>query len=383
MPPEGRPARSLLLVTNKTATFLSHRRGLAEAARAAGMQVGIACPDDADADRVRALGFAFHPFPLSRSGANPFVELRSVLALVRLFRRVRPDVVHLVTMKPNLYGSLAATLARVPLVVNAITGFGYIFLSHGWRAWLRRMAVLLAYRIVMLRRGKVVIFQNPDDRGEFVGRGLVREQDTVLIKGAGVDTREFAALPEPPEPVRVVLPSRLLKDKGVVEFVDAARALRERGVEARFVLVGGTDEGNPASLTDDEVQAWVDEDTVEWLGHRDDVARVLAGAHLACLPSYREGLPKSLIEAASCGRAIVTCDVPGCREIVRHEYNGLLVPARQSEPLADALERLIRDGALRRQLGRNGRAWVEAEFSQEHVAEATLHLYRVPAGARI
>lgn len=372
-------ARRLLFVTNKTGSFLSHRLPIAEAARAAGFEVGVACPADDDAERVRELGFAFHAIPLGRSSANPLRELHSVWALVRLFRRVRPDVVHLVTMKPNLYGGVAARVAGVARVVNAISGLGYMFLAKGALARLRRWLVLLAYRLAFRHPGRVVIFQNPDDRDEFRRHRLLDAKHSVLIKGVGVNTVEFAPTPEPAGPVTVVLPSRLLRDKGVVEFADAARRLRSAGTRARFVLVGDTDAGNPASLDDGEVERWVDEQILEWWGWREDMPHVLGCAHVVCLPSYREGLPKVLIEAAACGRPIVTCDVPGCREIVRHDENGLLVPARDADALAEALDRLIADRGLRERLGRAGRARVEAEFSQEHVVRETLRLYRAPA----
>jgi len=365
----------LLLTVNDAGFFLSHRLPIALAAREAGHDVHIATAPGPAVERIVARGLPHHPVPISRSGLNPLGEFRCVAALTRLYRRLRPDIVHHVTIKPVLHGGLAARLARVPATVSAISGLGYVFVDRARRPAPLRRAARAFYRLALRQRNGRVIFQNPDDRDAFVRGGLVQAGHAALIKGSGVDLARFAPAPEPPGEPMVVLPARMLWDKGVGEFVAAARRLRADGVKARFVLVGDTDPGNPTAIPPARLEAWRAEGAVEWWGHRDDMPAVLAGAHVVCLPSYREGLPKSLIEAAACARPMVATDVPGCREIARDGENALLVPARDDNALAMALARLIGDPALRRTLGGRGRAIAEAEFAVERVVAQTLALY--------
>ena len=319
------------------------------------------------------MGFAHHLLPLSRPGIGMVREIRSALAIWRLVRRLRPDIVHLVTIKPVIYGGLAARLARVPAVVSAISGLGYVFLARGTGAALRRRLVFTAYRIALGHPNGRVIFQNRDDATLL--EAAVPRGHSALIRGSGVDPTRFRVFPLPEGPPLVVLAARLLWDKGVGEFVEAARILSERGVRARFALVGETDSENRSGIPADVVEEWRRDGVVEIWGRRDDMPEVFAQSTLVCLPSYREGLPKVLIEAAACGRAIVTTDVPGCREIVRDRDNGLLVPARDAQALAEGLRELIEDRELRDRMGVRGRERVEAEFADEHVVRATLDLY--------
>ncbi len=375
--------KKLLFVINNPDFFVSHRLPLATAAREAGMDVAIAAPERTGADTLRKLGFRFHPVPLTRRTAQPLEEARAVWSLLRLFQRERPDVVHLVTIKPVLYGGVAARLAKVPRVVGALSGLGYVFIAEGARARARRRLVEAAYRLAFVHPNLRVIFQNPDDRAQFISRGLLRASDAVLIRGSGVDLSQFRPEPEPPTDERgkvVLLASRLLFDKGVGELVAASRLLRARGVTARFVLAGEVDPGNPSSVTQAELDGWVREGVVEWWGQRGDMPQVFARSHLVCLPSYREGLPRVLVEAAACGRAILTSDVPGCREVVRHGDNGLLVPPRNAPALADAVASLLADDARRQRMGARGRERAEAEFSLEGVVRDTLALYGLVAG---
>jgi glycosyltransferase involved in cell wall biosynthesis len=362
----------VLFVVNDPAFFVSHRLPVALEARRRGHRVEVATPDGQAVATIRSHGLTFHEIPLNRRSFQPIEEAWSIAALYRLFRRLRPDVVHLVTHKPNLYGGIAARLAGVPTVVNAISGLGYMFIASGLRSQLRRHAVEVAYRVSLGHAKGHVIFQNPDDRDQFIERKLVTPPKVVMIKGSGADIRRFVPQPEPDGIPLVVLPARLLRDKGVCEFVEAARLLRG---SARFALVGDTDPGNPASVTAAEVKAWVDAGDVEWWGFRRDIHEVFAQSAIVSLPSYREGLPKALIEAAAAARPIVTTDVPGCREIVRNEENGLLVPARDSHALAAALRRLLADRQLRERMGAEGRARVEAEFSLDRVVTQTVDLY--------
>lgn len=356
--------------------FCSHRLPLAREARRKGFDVVVATRVTSHGKQIEDEGFKLVPIRMARSGKNPLKELATLWELVRIYKSERPDIVHHVAMKPVLYGSLAARVGKVPYVVNALAGMGYIFISNQWKAVLLRKFVSNAFRILLNRPNSRVILQNPDDRSLMVQSGVLNPKRIVLIRGSGVDTQAFSFTPEPVGVPVVVLASRMLWDKGVGEFVEAARLLRDKGVNARFILVGDTDTENPAAVPSSQLEAWNSSGVVEWWGRRDDMPKVFSESHIVCLPSYREGLPKVLIEAASCGRAIVATDVPGCREIVLHGENGLLVPPRKALELADALERLIADPALRRSLGEKGRQLAVAEFSIEKVVAETLAVYQ-------
>jgi len=368
--------RRLMFVVNNPAFFMSHRVPVALAAQRAGYDVHVATMDGLAVADIQALGMTHHAIPMTRSGKHPLQELGTLLALVRLFRRVRPDVVHLVTIKPVLYGGIAARLARVRGMVAAISGLGFVFLSNSLKMRLVRSVVARLYRIALGHPNSRVIFQNANDRDLLKSLGAVRDEQVVMIRGAGVDLDAYRALPEPPTPpVVVTMVARLLRDKGVQEFVQAAGILRQRGLPVTMQLVGGVDAGNPASATQSEVDAWQRDGAVQALGERSDVAALYAASHIAVLPSYREGLPKSLIEAAACARAVVTTDVPGCRDAIEPGETGLLVPVRDAQALADAIARLAEDPALRQVMGAAGRALAEREFNIERVASIHVALY--------
>lgn len=366
----------LLFIVNDAGFFLSHRLPIAEQARASGYQVHVATMPGAAVGRIRELGFVHHPLPLSRNGRNPLAELGALYAIWALCWRLKPAILHLVTIKPVLYGGIAARLSPVGGVVAAVSGLGFVFLSEGWKARATRQVVRVLYRLALGKENLRVIFQNPDDRQALVGLGAVRMDKTALIKGSGVELTTHLALPEPEGVPVVTFAARLLRDKGVVEYVEAARLLRRRGVEARFQLVGDPDVGNPTSVSPHELEEWRREGVVEVVGHRKDIAKVFALSHLVVLPSYREGLPKVLVEAAACGRAIVTTDVPGCRDAVEPGSTGLLVQAKDPVALADAIERLVCDTALRKQMGAQGRRLAERDFAIERIVGQHLAIYR-------
>jgi glycosyltransferase involved in cell wall biosynthesis len=368
--------KRLLFVVNDAGFFLSHRLPVAIAAREAGWEVHVAAPADAAAGRIVAAGFTHHAIPLTRSGMHPYRELRLLVSIARLFRRLRPSLVHLVSIKPVLYGGLAARMTGVPAAVSAVSGLGHMFLGNELRIRLLRAVAIRAYRAALGHHNMRVVFQNPDDIALFEELRLVDPSRAVLIRSSGVDPVMFAARPEPAPPLVAMLPARLLSTKGVHEFVQAARILRPVNREWRFVLVGAPDPGNPATCREEDVRKWVDEGIVESWGHRDDMPETLARAHVVCLPSYREGFPKVLLEAAACGRAVVTSDVPGCREAVEDGVTGLLVTVRDPAALAGAIRRLFEDAGLRTGMGRRGRTRVETEFSAEKVASAHLDIYR-------
>lgn len=367
---------TLLYLVTEDWFFCSHFIERAKAARAAGYDVVVVTRVAEHGDKIRAAGLRLVPFNHDRRGINPLAELARLWRLVAIYRRERPALAHHVALKPVLYGTLAAWLARVPAIVNAPVGMGYVFSSADRLARLLRPAVSTALRLLLNPRGSRVVFENGDDLRALCARGFVRARDAVLIRGAGIDLDEFRPQPEPAgEPV-VLLTARMLRDKGVAEFAEAARILRDAGVAARFRLVGAQDWANRAAIPEAVLRGWVEEGLVEWLGHRSDIARQIADSHVMCLPSYREGLPKSLLEAAAAGRPIVTCDVPGCREIVRDGDNGLLVPPRDAVALAAALKTLIESPELRARLGARGRRRAEEEFSNGRVVGETLELYR-------
>lgn len=367
-------------VVNTDFFFLSHRLVLARAVQEMDGRVTVLAPDTGRAAEIRSHGIDFVPLPISRSGSNPLRELAGIRFLRDTYRSLGVDLVHHVTAKPVIYGSIAARLAGVP-AVNAVSGLGYGFIAkpplHPLRFVMERL-----YRVALHSPAIVTIFQNEDDRGLFVRRRLVPPDRTVLIRGSGVDLDEFCPRPEPAPPPVVLFPARLLGDKGVREFVAAAESLRRRGTDARFVLVGRLDPGNPAAIAEEELTGWTAAGTVEWWGHADDMPATLAHAHVVVLPSYREGLPKVLLEAGALGRAVVTTDVPGCRDVVEDGVNGLLVPARESAPLADAIARLLADPERRRAMGARAREVVEERFSDRDVAWRTLAVYERLLGRR-
>lgn len=374
----------LLFVVNSDWFFLSHRLPVARAARAMGFEVLVAAIDTGSAAAIESEGLSFLPLPMSHSGINPLRELGAVRALRRLYRRHRPDIVHHVTIKPVLYGSLAARSFPGMAVVNAVSGRGYVFSSRR-RAAALRLVVRALYRIALRSDRAHTIFQNPEDRQFFVDARMVRRERTTLIRGSGVDCSRFRPAPEPAGAPVVMLASRMLWDKGVAEFVGAARLLRASAAAtgARFALVGRPDPGNPAAVPAEQLEAWARAGMVEWWGHRDDMPAVLRQAAVVVLPTfYPEGVPKVLIEAAACGRAIVATDAPGCREVVRPGVNGLLVPPHDILSTAEAIDRLLRDPELRGRFGREGRRIATAEFSEQGVVAQTLDVYRALLGAR-
>lgn len=351
----------------------SHWLPLIEGAKDAGFEVVVVTRTNKHAGKILQLGARVIPFEISRRGFNLFREFTAILRLMQIYRKEQPDIAHHVAMKPMLYGSLVAHLMRVPHTVNWVAGMGWLFVSSSWRA--KMLQIVVRKVLGILLRGTSVIVENKDDQAIIANIGIAA-QHIHLIRGAGVDTLLYAPSTEPEGVPLVVLPARMLWDKGVGEFVEAARQLQRRGVNARFVLVGDPDTQNPASVPEQQLIAWQKEGVVEYWGRREDMPQVLAQSHIICLPSYREGLPKSLLEAASCGRPIVTTDVPGCREIVRDEDNGLLVEARNATALAGALAKLLADPELRQRMGQRGRERVLGEFSQEKIVVQVLALYR-------
>lgn len=373
--PESAP--KLLYVVNIPRFFVSHRLPLALAARQCGYdaQVATSIQDSDSLARIQAQDLRIHPIPLSQHGMNPLAEMRALMALGRLYAQLQPDLIHHISIKPVLYGGLAARLTRQRAVIHAMSGLGYVFIGRDLRATFLRRATRPLFRAVTAGARRRMIFQNADDRQYFVGRGLVAPARTALIRGSGVDETVFKPQAEPrAAPPVVLFAGRLLWQKGIGAFVEVARRLRG---QARFQVVGYEEATSPLNVPAARLQAWADEGLIEWLGKRADMPDVYAQCNLVCLPStYGEGVPKVLIEAAACGRACVTTDTPGCREIVRHGQNGLLTPPGDADALASAIDGLLGDPALRRRMGAQGRQIVLQDFTLRHVIEATLALYQ-------
>lgn len=356
--------------------FWSHRLGLARAARDAGWDVAIATRVHEHGDRIRAEGFSLTHIDMARRVAAPWRDAENIAQIFAAYRRERPDVVHQVGMKQMLYGSAVTRILGVPGLVNAFAGLGTMFLAKGPAAAAVKYTSVAGFRAVMGHPNLRVIFQNEDDRGEIVGLGIVPVEKTVIIRGSGVNTDVFHPTPLPDGTPLFVLPARILWDKGVGEMVEAARKLKSRGVNARIALVGNHDPDNPSHVDKAQIEAWVNEGVVEWWGRRDDMPQVFAQSRAVVLPSYREGLPKALLEAAACGRAVVSTDTPGCREVARDGQNGILVPVRDSDKLADAMELLANDKDLARRYGETGRKIIVEELSEQYVINATLAVYK-------
>lgn len=353
--------------------FCSHRLPLAVAAKADGFEVTVITRVRKHGEQIRHAGLKLVPFELSRRGMNLVTEVAVLYRLAIIYYREKPDIVHHVAIKPVLYGTLAARLTGIRSVVNALAGLGWLFTANNWQAKFLRLLVQIGFYKLL---GKsTVIVQNPDDAAVLQRIGVPTNR-IQLVRGAGVDINLFLLLPEPVGIPLIILPARLLWAKGIAEFVEAAKRLRQQKIPARFALVGEPDNENPGAVSLRTLEAWQREGAVEVWGHREDMPQVYAQASIICLPSYyREGLPRSLLEAAACGRAIVTTDAPGCREIVHDGDNGFLVPVKDVPALIQALLKLIQDPALRQRMGARGRERVIAEFSLEQVITKTLAIY--------
>ena len=380
--PEGetRMNRKVLFVVNVDWFFLSHRLPIALEALRQGYEVHIATTLTDKITVLQGHGLVVHSLSLDRSGAGLWTAIHEVWQIYRVCKNVNPDVVHLVTIKPVLFGGLAARLAGVPAVVAAISGLGFVFVAKGLKAIIRRWLVGTLYGLALGHHNLKVIFQNPDDLACVARFAHLSEQKVTIIRGSGADLTQYCVMPFPTGVPVVVLAARLLVAKGIREFVQSAQILRQRGLsaqDARFVIVGKPDPANPASLRPDELAQWAEEGVVEFWGHRTDMPQVMEAAHVTVLPSYYgEGLPKVLIEAAACGRAVVTTDHPGCRDAIEPNKTGLLVPIKNALALADAIEYLIKNPDVIKRMGAAGRALAEKEFAIEKIVAEHMKIYQ-------
>lgn len=367
-------APRLLYVVSEDWYFLSHRLPMARAARDAGFEVHVATNVVNDGAAIEAERFVLHPIPFARGRLSPLASLATVMALRRIHRAIAPDVTHHVSLQPAVLG-LVAALGRPTACVNAITGLGYSFTSPTAKAKALRLLGGAALRWLLNRARIVNLVQNEDDRAALIALGVAKSR-IALIRGSGVDIARLVPLPEPDGPPTAAFVGRLLDDKGIRVLVEAHRRLRVRGMQSQLLIAGTPDPANPASVTAEEAASWNNEPGVRWLGHVDDISGLWARAHIAVLPSRREGLPLSLLEAAACGRAMVATDVPGCRDIVIADETGLLVPLDDPAALADAIERLLREPHLRATFASAARRLVVERFSAEIVGRQIVTLYR-------
>lgn len=371
-------AAKILFVVTEDWYFYSHRLPLAIAAAEAGHDVSVATRLAGSRKSISDTGIRTIPLRfMKRSSLNVFRELASFVELFLLLRRERPDLIHLVALKPVIYGSLAASLAGISARVNALAGLGFVFSSKKNLARFLKPILMRVFRFIFNDTHSKLILQNQDDFSlmtELVG---VNYDRVCLIRGAGVNLDQYSPTKLSPGVPIIMLASRMLWDKGVGEFVNAAKALQGQGISARFVLIGDSDSENPTSISGRQLKKWNDSGVIEWWGYRSNMAKLLSQARVVCLPTYYgEGVPKILIEAMACGRPIVTTDMPGCRDLVKSGRNGMLVKPKDSVELAASLMTLILNKSVCQKMGIEGRKIVEKEFSLEHVIEETMAVYK-------
>ena len=357
--------------------FCSHRLPLAIAAKNAGYAVYVVTRVSAHGAEIESAGLNLVPVTLSRRSKNPIVEAKFIWNLIRIYKNIRPDIVHHIALKPVVYGAIAARVAKVPLVVGAMAGLGFLFSSRTLIARTLRPAIRRLLGLLLNNDRTTVILQNPDDVKILCDTGTISRDRVRLIRGSGVDPAVYRREPELDGTPTVLLASRMLWDKGIAEFVEAAVRVKQVRANVKFVLAGDSDDENPASISVDQLREWHEQGSVEYWGRCSDMPGIFAKVHVVCLPTaYGEGVPKVLIEAASCGRPIVASDAPGCREIVVDGVNGTLIPVKNVDALVKAINELLDSPELRSRMGRAGRELVKAEFSVQKVVDETLAIYR-------
>jgi glycosyltransferase involved in cell wall biosynthesis len=367
-------APRLLYVVTEDWAFLSHRLPMARAAREAGFEVHVATRVSSGAAAIEAEQFVLHPIPFTRGSLSPVATISTIAALRRVHRQVQTPLTHHVALQACVLGMLA-TLGRPVVCINAFIGLGYLFISSSSKAHMVRSLVGTLLRFLINRKDCIALVQNSDDMAALLSLGIAKSR-IALIAGSGVDVDRFMPTPEPSWPPTFGFVGRLLDDKGIRTLVDAHRLLRTRMPDTRLLIAGTPDPANPASVTEAEAKSWNGQAGIAWLGHVDDIAGFWTQTNVAVLPSRREGLPLSLLEAAACGRAMIASDVPGCREVVVHEQTGLLFPVDNAVALADAMERLAADPQLRARCAMAARARVVERFASKIIGRQIVELYR-------
>lgn len=370
--------KSILFVVTEDWYFVLHRLPIAQAARDAGFRVLIATQLDKHHELLCREGFEVIPMDWKRDSRNPLQAIKEIMQIIRIYRNVKPDLVHLIALKPSLYGSIAAKITNTsPLVIN-LAGLGQAFSGDGLISGLVKNVLTIAFRLFFKNDRYRIIVENTDDKDYFVSSVGLSGNSVDLILGIGVNEHIFTYSEEYPNEIPVItMVSRLLWPKGVRELVEAGKSLRQRGIPVIIQLVGMPDKASSLAVPEEQLLAWQQERAIQWLGYREDIPDIWRKSTIAVLPSYyREGIPRSLLEAASSGRPIVTTDMPGCREIVEQDSNGLLVPPRDVVALANALEKLVDDPGLRERMGKAGRDLVVGEFTERKVVRQTMEIYK-------
>ncbi len=366
----------IFIVLNDLPFFITHRLPLALEAKKNGLEVHVLAPyHKKSLEIINEYNIQFHSIPLKRGGKNLFLELKLFISIWRLISKNKPNLIHFVSMKPVLYGGIIARLLNIQGTVNAITGLGFLFVTSNFLNKIIRKFVLLIYKFSLNHKNSISIFQNSDDLELFIDRNLVDRTKTVMIKGCGVDVDVFTPINKFVDNRIIMFPARIIGDKGANEFFDAAKILKNEGIIARFVIVGRTDPDNPTNIDEIKIKKLIEENIIEWWGFSENMSETLSKATIICLPSYREGLPKVLIEAAALEKPIVTTDVPGCREIVINERNGLLVPVRDSKNLSLALKKLIENKDMQKEMGIEGRKLVVKNFTSKDFIFRSMNVY--------
>lgn len=369
----------LVYVVNNFSFFVSHRLELALAAKRSGFEVTVVGPMGPDRVTIESSGIETKTITFTRRGWNPFVEFLSLWQLFFTLKKLEPTVVHAVALKAVVYTALLSPFLRTEKVIGSIAGLGSVFVSEKlWALLLRTLAkIVLSWSLRSKRT--FLIFQNEDDRENFVANKLISRDRCLLILGSGVDLQKYKSINQSgsqSENVKIVFPGRILRDKGIQELIQATRILKkENSLKFEVQLAGSVDLGNPSGVAETEILGWEKEGLVKWLGYQSDMAKIFRDADIVCLPSYREGLSLALIEASASGRAIITTDVPGCRDVVDCGATGLTVPVRNYEELAAGLKRLILSPVLRLQLGAKARSRAEKYYGKEKIIEQTLDVY--------
>tara|TARA_B100001750_G_scaffold240325_1_gene249830 strand:- start:3990 stop:5117 length:1128 start_codon:yes stop_codon:yes gene_type:complete len=368
-------SKKILYIVNDINFFVSHRLEIALAAKKEGFQVHVAYPRSDSKFTNKLRGFKHHLINLSRSGRNPLKEIYTFFSIFRLIKDVNPDLLHLITIKPVIYGGIISSILKTHGVVSAVPGLGYSFINKGMKATLFRFLISLLYKLAFNKDSLRVIFQNDDDKATLEKLTKLDISKIALMKGSGVDLKKFSfsALPKGKPIISMV--SRLQRDKGVFEFFKAAKILRERKKEIEFQFIGELDVFYASKIDQEEFSKWKETDYVKFLGFRSDIYDLFKDSTIIVLPSYREGFPKVLQEAAACGRPIITSDVPGCREAIKEGKSGYLVEPRSATALADKIQELVEDKELLQKMGYEGRKLAEEEFSVNKIVSQHLKLY--------
>lgn len=367
--------KHILFIVSEDWYFVSHRLHLATRAIEEGYQVSLLTRISEHKDLIESYGIRVINWNFSRRSLNLKKEISSIKAILKLSKEIKPDIIHAVALKPVIYSSIAFQFSNTELRIFALGGLGFIFSSERLLAKLLRPFIIILLRSLFRGPKTKLILQNSDDEDLLLRYGVIKKDKIVLIRGSGVDTIKFSPSHSYNESKLVILPSRMLWDKGVMEFVQCAKKFKENNIDIRFCLVGSPDPHNPQSIPIDKINDWVGNNIIEWWGYQKDMAKVYSQASIVCLPSYREGLPKSLLEAASCGLPIVAFDVPGCREIVKNGVNGYLIPSMDIDAMYKSILNLANNSELSKTLGHNGRLLVLNEFSQDIIASQTLKVW--------